>query len=132
MALVLTWLDKFFGAADSWVAAKSDVTTTDATVTVLAEYAEPASQKTEAYRVSVLCEETPVNNDAMAYVLTRAFKNASGTVTAIHPTIIDGGTTASPPSADLVYDGATKTVQLQVTGIAARNFKWRAARIEAA
>ena len=132
MATVLTWLDKFFGAADAWVSTKSEITTTDATVTVLASYAEPSSQKTEAYRVSVLCEETPVNNDAMAYVLTRAFKNASGTVTAIHPTIIDGGTTASPPSADLVYDGATKTVQLQVTGIAARNFKWRAARIEAA
>lgn len=132
MALVLTWLDRFFGAADSWVSAKSDVTTTDATVTVLAEYAEPASQKTEGYRVAVSCEETPVNNDAAALVLTRSFRNASGVVSAIHATIVDGGATVSPPSAAIEYNATTKKVEVRVTGIAARNFRWRAARIETA
>lgn len=132
MATALSWLDRFFGAADSWVSAKADATTTDATVTVVAEYDEPASQKTEGYRVAVSCEETPVNNDAAALVLTRSFRNASGVVSAIHPTIVEGGATVSPPAAALEYNAVTKKVEVRVTGIDARNFRWRAARIEAA
>ena len=132
MAIALSWLDRFFGAADSWVSAKADATTTDATVTVVAEYDEPASQKTEGYRVAVSCEETPVNNDAAALLLTRAFRNASGVVSAIHPTIVEGGATVSPPSAALEYNATTHKVEVRVTGIAARNFRWRAARIETA
>lgn len=132
MTLVLTWLDKFFGAADSWVSAKADVTTTDATVTVLASYDEPASQKTTAYRVAVSCEETPVNNDALAVVVTRSYKNASGVIAAIHATVTEGGATVAPPSVAIEYNGTTKKVEVLVTGIAARNFRWRAARLETA
>lgn len=129
-APALSWLDKFFGASDAWASPKAEILTTDATVTVLASYDEPSEQKTVAYRVAVLCEETPVNNDAASLVLLRSFKNASGVVAAIHPTIVDGGATVAPPSADLVHNGATKKVELRVTGIAARNFKWRALRLE--
>ena len=129
-APALSWLDKYFGASDAWASPKAEILTTDATVTVLASYDEPSEQWTSTYRVLVLCEETPVNNDAVAVELFRSYRNASGVVSAIHPTISTGGATVSPPSADLVHNAATKKVELRVTGIAARNFKWRALRLE--
>lgn len=129
---MVNWLEEILLGGKGWVSPTAELVTSDATVTVLASYDEPASQKTATYRVSVCCEETPVNNDACALVLLRSFKNANGTVAAIHPTIVDGGATVSPPTADLVHNPATKKVELRVTGIAARYFKWRAARLEAA
>lgn len=132
MSLVLTWLDKLFGASEAWESAKAEKNTLDATPFVLAEYDEPTEQKTAQYRVSVIAERTPVNSAYGAWVLTRSLGNASGTVSYIGATNVVGGDNGSGLDADLLYNPTTKKLEVVVTGAAATTIKWRCARLESA
>lgn len=129
MALVLTWLDKLFGATDAWASPKAEKNTLDATPLVLAEYPEPTEQKTEMYRVLVHAEKTPINDAYGSWLLTRSMANVSGTCSWVYALETVGGT-AFGLDASLVYNITTKKIEVTVTGLAATTIKWRCARLE--
>lgn len=130
MALVLSWLDKLFGAIDAWASPKAEKNTLDATPLVLAEYPEPTEQKTEMYRVLVHAEKTPINDESGSWLLTRAAANTSGTFSWVFPADVVGGSASGLLFASLDYNATTKKVEVTVTGVAATTIKWRCARLE--
>lgn len=131
-AELLTWLDKLFGASNAWASPTAELVTQDQTAHVLAEYDEPASQKTTCYRVSITAEETPVNNAAGSWVLTRSWRNASGVVSAIGATETTGGDNAAGFVVALERNATTKKIEVRVTGLDTHFIHWRCARLETA
>lgn len=103
----------------------------DATPLVLAEYDPPTEQKTEIYRVAIVAEETPVNDERGAWILFRAYADASGTVTPVFATVSQGGGTAGLAVA-IERNATTGKIEVQVTGLAATIIMWRVERLEGA
>lgn len=130
MADVVSWLGKIL-ARNAWESSKSEARSLDATPIVIATFEPPAEQKTEGYRVSIVAEETPVNDTRGAWVLFRAYANASGTVSSVFATITDGGGTAGLAVA-IERNATTGKIEVLATGAAATIIMWRCARLEAA
>jgi hypothetical protein len=125
------WLEDALLGGEGWVSpSPPELVTNNDVAQVLASYAEPGPQKTVSYRVNITCEETPVNNDAGSWTLDLAVKNASGVFADVFALATIGGATNVGLVATLAHNPATHLVEVTVTGIAARFFKWRCVRLE--
>ena len=125
------WLENTLLGEGGWVSpSPPELVTTNAVAQVLASYAEPGPQKTVSYRVNITCEETPVNNDSGSWTLDLAVKNASGVFAELFILAIAGGTTDPALVVSMAHNPTTHMVEVTVTGIAARYFKWRCVRLE--
>lgn len=125
------WLEDILLGVKGWVSPAAELVTNDGAAHVLASYAEPASQKTASYRVHVVADETPVNNDAAGFLLFLTVKNVGGVFSEVHATISDGAGTGGLV-ASIAHNNTTHAVEVSVTGIADRFFKWRCVRLETA